>query len=148
MVENYSSLLKQKVPVPWTEDYSVLVFKAQWTSCFWFSFLDFVVIPMMKEERHYLKKVWLKQTLEIPCFEDATSENLSTYPLKWLVVSIFHLRYKVQKELQGIFANWNENVLLYCVLPAESAKKTYQSYWTVIIKGKSITIGLQNIHST
>ncbi|NXR23121.1 TACT protein, partial [Cinclus mexicanus] len=34
---------------------------------------------------HYLKKVWLKQTLEIPCLEDATSENLSTYPLKWLV---------------------------------------------------------------
>ncbi|XP_062368001.1 T-cell surface protein tactile [Cinclus cinclus] len=38
-----------------------------------------------EEERHYLKKVWLKQTLEIPCLEDATSENLSTYPLKWLV---------------------------------------------------------------
>ncbi|RMC11962.1 hypothetical protein DUI87_11092 [Hirundo rustica rustica] len=40
---------------------------------------------MIKEERHYLKKVWLKQTLEIPCLEDVTSENLSTYPLKWLV---------------------------------------------------------------
>ncbi|NXA71699.1 TACT protein, partial [Thryothorus ludovicianus] len=38
-----------------------------------------------EEERHYLKKVWLKQTLEIPCLENATSENLSTYPLKWLV---------------------------------------------------------------
>ncbi|KAI1242333.1 T-cell surface protein tactile, partial [Lamprotornis superbus] len=38
-----------------------------------------------EEERQYLKKVWLKQTLEIPCLEDATSENLSTYPLKWLV---------------------------------------------------------------
>ncbi|NXB84098.1 TACT protein, partial [Vidua chalybeata] len=38
-----------------------------------------------EEERHYLKKVWLKQTLEIPCLEDATSENLSIYPLKWLV---------------------------------------------------------------
>ncbi|KAL9866849.1 T-cell surface protein tactile [Geothlypis trichas] len=34
---------------------------------------------------HYLKKLWLKQTLEIPCLEDETSENLSTYPLKWLV---------------------------------------------------------------
>ncbi|NXR94166.1 TACT protein, partial [Hypocryptadius cinnamomeus] len=38
-----------------------------------------------EEERHYLKKVWLKQTLEIPCLEDETSENLSIYPLKWLV---------------------------------------------------------------
>ncbi|XP_056358665.1 T-cell surface protein tactile [Oenanthe melanoleuca] len=38
-----------------------------------------------EEERHYLKKVWLKQTLEIPCLGDTTSENLSTYPLKWLV---------------------------------------------------------------
>ncbi|NXX26166.1 TACT protein, partial [Nicator chloris] len=39
-----------------------------------------------EEETRYLKKVWLKQTLEIPCLEDVTSENLSTYPLKWLVV--------------------------------------------------------------
>ncbi|NXM78452.1 TACT protein, partial [Serilophus lunatus] len=38
-----------------------------------------------EEERHYLKKVWLNQTLEIPCLENMTSENLSTYPLKWLV---------------------------------------------------------------
>ncbi|NXM32659.1 TACT protein, partial [Oxyruncus cristatus] len=38
-----------------------------------------------EEEQHYLKKVWLNQTLEIPCLEDTTSENLSTYPLKWLV---------------------------------------------------------------
>ncbi|NWW32175.1 TACT protein, partial [Panurus biarmicus] len=38
-----------------------------------------------EEERNYLKKVWLKQTLEIPCLEDTTSENLSAYPLKWLV---------------------------------------------------------------
>ncbi|NWW02057.1 TACT protein, partial [Oreocharis arfaki] len=38
-----------------------------------------------EEERHYLKKVWLNETLEIPCLEDMTSENLSTYPLKWLV---------------------------------------------------------------
>ncbi|KAF4800721.1 T-cell surface protein tactile isoform X1 [Turdus rufiventris] len=40
---------------------------------------------MVKEEKHYLKNVWLKQTLEIPCQEDMTSEDLSTYPLKWLV---------------------------------------------------------------
>uniref|UniRef100_A0A8C3M870 Uncharacterized protein n=1 Tax=Geospiza parvula TaxID=87175 RepID=A0A8C3M870_GEOPR len=52
-------------------------------------------------KRHYLKKVWLKQTLEIPCLEDETSENLSTYPLKWLMVSIFHLRYKNSSMLYG-----------------------------------------------
>ncbi|NXN01735.1 TACT protein, partial [Sylvia borin] len=38
-----------------------------------------------EEEKHYLKEVWLKQTLEIPCLEDATPENLSIYPLKWLI---------------------------------------------------------------
>ncbi|NXC58989.1 TACT protein, partial [Aleadryas rufinucha] len=38
-----------------------------------------------EEERHYLKKVWLNETLEIPCLEDTTPDNLSTYPLKWLV---------------------------------------------------------------
>ncbi|NWS27325.1 TACT protein, partial [Polioptila caerulea] len=38
-----------------------------------------------EEEKHYLKKAWLKQTLEISCLENATSENLSNYPLKWLV---------------------------------------------------------------
>ncbi|NXM51199.1 TACT protein, partial [Gymnorhina tibicen] len=43
------------------------------------------LIVKAEEERHYLKKVWLNETLEIPCLEDMTSENLSTYPLKWLV---------------------------------------------------------------
>ncbi|NWI89391.1 TACT protein, partial [Pitta sordida] len=43
------------------------------------------LIVKAEEERHYLKKVWLNQTLEIPCLENATSENLSPYPLKWLV---------------------------------------------------------------
>ncbi|NWV14007.1 TACT protein, partial [Ptilonorhynchus violaceus] len=43
------------------------------------------LIVKAEEERHYLKKVWLNQTLEIPCLENTTSENLSTYPLKWLV---------------------------------------------------------------
>ncbi|XP_017587277.1 PREDICTED: T-cell surface protein tactile isoform X4 [Corvus brachyrhynchos] len=43
------------------------------------------LIVKAAEERHYLKKVWLNETLEIPCLEDVTSENLSTYPLKWLV---------------------------------------------------------------
>ncbi|NXT57820.1 TACT protein, partial [Pluvianellus socialis] len=36
-------------------------------------------------EQLYLKEVQLNQTLEIPCLEDKTSENLSNYPLKWLV---------------------------------------------------------------
>ncbi|NWX58368.1 TACT protein, partial [Promerops cafer] len=44
-----------------------------------------IQLTVKAEERHYLKKVWLKQTLEIPCLEDTTSESLSTYPLKWLV---------------------------------------------------------------
>ncbi|NXY86628.1 TACT protein, partial [Alcedo cyanopectus] len=34
---------------------------------------------------HFVKEVQLNQTLEIPCLEDTTSENLSNYPLKWLV---------------------------------------------------------------
>ncbi|KAM6291199.1 T-cell surface protein tactile [Porphyrio hochstetteri] len=38
-----------------------------------------------EEEQHYVKEAWLNQTLEIPCVEDTTSENLSNYPLKWLV---------------------------------------------------------------
>ncbi|XP_010565962.1 PREDICTED: T-cell surface protein tactile [Haliaeetus leucocephalus] len=38
-----------------------------------------------EEEQHYVKEVQLNQTLEIPCVEDTTSENLSNYPLKWLV---------------------------------------------------------------
>lgn len=63
----------------------------------------FVVVAMIEEEQHYMKEVWLHQTLEIPCLEDTTSENLSNYPLKWLVVSILHLRYKLQKELQDVF---------------------------------------------
>lgn len=63
-----------------------------------------IVVAMIKEEQHYVKEVRLNQTLEIPCVEDTTSENLSNYPLKWLVVSVLHLRYKLQKELQAIFA--------------------------------------------
>ncbi|XP_009077256.1 PREDICTED: T-cell surface protein tactile, partial [Acanthisitta chloris] len=46
------------------------------------------LIVKAEEERHYVKEVnyvKLNQTLEIPCLEDTTSENLSTYPLKWLV---------------------------------------------------------------
>ncbi|NXK21121.1 TACT protein, partial [Arenaria interpres] len=44
------------------------------------------LIVKAEEEQHYVKEVWLNQTLEIPCLEDLTSENLSNYPLKWLVV--------------------------------------------------------------
>ncbi|XP_075025122.1 T-cell surface protein tactile isoform X3 [Calonectris borealis] len=43
------------------------------------------LIVMAEEEQHYVKEVWLNQTLEIPCLEDMTSENLINYPLKWLV---------------------------------------------------------------
>ncbi|XP_033915821.1 T-cell surface protein tactile [Melopsittacus undulatus] len=38
-----------------------------------------------EEEQHNVKEVWLNQTLEIPCLGDTASEDLSHYPLKWLV---------------------------------------------------------------
>ncbi|NWV54514.1 TACT protein, partial [Daphoenositta chrysoptera] len=56
------------------------------------------LIVKAEEERHYLKKVWLNETLEIPCLEDTTSENLSTYPLKWLVVENGRKEELVTKE--------------------------------------------------
>ncbi|XP_064932088.1 T-cell surface protein tactile isoform X1 [Columba livia] len=43
------------------------------------------LIVKAEEEQHYVKEALLNQTLEIPCLEDTTSENLSNYPLKWLV---------------------------------------------------------------
>ncbi|NXK78887.1 TACT protein, partial [Amazona guildingii] len=43
------------------------------------------LIVKAEEEQHNVKEVWLNQTLEIPCLEDTASENLSNYPLKWLV---------------------------------------------------------------
>ncbi|KAM9277885.1 T-cell surface protein tactile [Cariama cristata] len=43
------------------------------------------LIVKAEEEQHYVKEVQLNQTLEIPCLQDTTSENLSNYPLKWLV---------------------------------------------------------------
>ncbi|NWS37445.1 TACT protein, partial [Probosciger aterrimus] len=43
------------------------------------------LIVKAEEEQRYVKEVWLNQTLEIPCLEDTASENLSNYPLKWLV---------------------------------------------------------------
>ncbi|NXC23426.1 TACT protein, partial [Campylorhamphus procurvoides] len=55
------------------------------------------LIVKAEEEQHYLKKGWLHQTLEIPCLGDTSSENLSTYPLKWLVGSIFHLNRKKEE---------------------------------------------------
>ncbi|XP_053912307.1 T-cell surface protein tactile isoform X4 [Cuculus canorus] len=38
-----------------------------------------------EEEQYYVKEVRLNQTLEISCFEDTASENVSNYPLRWLV---------------------------------------------------------------
>ncbi|NWR66858.1 TACT protein, partial [Bucorvus abyssinicus] len=43
------------------------------------------LVVKAEEEQHYVKEAWLHQTLEIPCLGDTTSENLSNYPLKWLV---------------------------------------------------------------
>ncbi|KAM9246857.1 T-cell surface protein tactile [Leptosomus discolor] len=43
------------------------------------------LIVNAEEEQHYVKEVQLNQTLEIPCLQDMTSENLSNYPFKWLV---------------------------------------------------------------
>ncbi|XP_062428504.1 T-cell surface protein tactile [Rhea pennata] len=43
------------------------------------------LIVEAEEEQHYVKEVQLNQTLEIPCLGNVTSENLSSYPLKWLV---------------------------------------------------------------
>ncbi|NXD85295.1 TACT protein, partial [Halcyon senegalensis] len=43
------------------------------------------LVVKAEEEQHYVKEVPLNQTLEIPCLEDMTSENVSNYPLKWLV---------------------------------------------------------------
>ncbi|NWX87908.1 TACT protein, partial [Nothoprocta ornata] len=45
--------------------------------------IQLVVEP--EEEQHYVKEVQLNKTLEIPCLGNATSEDLSNYPLKWLV---------------------------------------------------------------
>ncbi|XP_061844679.1 T-cell surface protein tactile isoform X3 [Colius striatus] len=43
------------------------------------------LIIKAEEEQHYVKEVRLNQTLEIPCLKDVTTENLSNYPLKWLM---------------------------------------------------------------
>eukprot|EP00075_Anas_platyrhynchos_P005534 XP_012959282.2 T-cell surface protein tactile isoform X4 [Anas platyrhynchos] len=43
------------------------------------------LIIKAEEEQHYVKEAQLSQTLEIPCLENATSANLSNYPLKWVV---------------------------------------------------------------
>ncbi|NWH88322.1 TACT protein, partial [Aegithalos caudatus] len=65
-----------------------------------------------EEERHYLKKVWLKQTLEIPCLENVTSENFSTYPLKWLVGENGKQEELVTKEPSCPAVYRNSSVLL------------------------------------
>ncbi|XP_035171021.1 T-cell surface protein tactile isoform X1 [Oxyura jamaicensis] len=43
------------------------------------------LIIKAEEEQRYVKEVQLSQALEIPCLENATSANLSNYPLKWVV---------------------------------------------------------------
>ncbi|NWI10553.1 TACT protein, partial [Crypturellus soui] len=43
------------------------------------------LVVAAEEEQHYVKEVQLNETLEIPCLGNATPENLSNYPLKWLV---------------------------------------------------------------
>nr|XP_013805526.1 PREDICTED: T-cell surface protein tactile [Apteryx mantelli mantelli] len=43
------------------------------------------LIVEAEEEQHYVKEVQLNQTLEIPCLGNVNSENLSNYPVKWLV---------------------------------------------------------------
>ncbi|NXI29366.1 TACT protein, partial [Sterrhoptilus dennistouni] len=65
-----------------------------------------------EEERHYLKKVCLNQTLEIPCLEDTTSKNLSIYPLKWLVGEKGREEELVTKEPSCPAVYRNSSVLL------------------------------------
>ncbi|KFP92616.1 T-cell surface protein tactile, partial [Apaloderma vittatum] len=59
------------------------------------------LIVRAEEEQHYVKEVWLNQTLEIPCLEDMTSENLSNYPLKWLMGENGRKEELVTKEPSG-----------------------------------------------
>ncbi|KFQ75822.1 T-cell surface protein tactile, partial [Phaethon lepturus] len=59
---------------------------------------------------HYVKEVRLNQTLEIPCFEDTTSENLSNYPLKWLVGENGREEELVTKEPSCPAVYWNGSV--------------------------------------
>ncbi|NXP67564.1 TACT protein, partial [Chloropsis cyanopogon] len=70
-----------------------------------------IQLTVKAEGKHYLKKVWLKQTLEIPCLEDATSENLSTYPLKWPVGENGRKEELVTKEPSGPAVYKNSSVL-------------------------------------
>ncbi|KAM9388237.1 T-cell surface protein tactile [Phaethornis superciliosus] len=64
-----------------------------------------------KEEQHYVKEVQLNQTLEIPCFEDATSENFPNYPLKWLVEENGRKEELVTKELSSPPVYGNSSIL-------------------------------------
>ncbi|XP_051485339.1 T-cell surface protein tactile isoform X3 [Apus apus] len=63
------------------------------------------------EEQHYVKEVQLNQTLEIPCIEDTTSENLSDYPLKWLVEENGRTEELVTKEPSCPAVYRNDSVL-------------------------------------
>uniref|UniRef100_A0A8C3QMD3 CD96 molecule n=1 Tax=Cyanoderma ruficeps TaxID=181631 RepID=A0A8C3QMD3_9PASS len=90
-----------------------------------------IQLTVKAEGKHYLKKVQLKQTLEIPCLEDTTSANLSIYPLKWLVVSIFHLRYKGE--------NGREEEL---VTKEPSCPAVYRN--SSMLLGQRVLLGLNN----
>ncbi|XP_075623848.1 T-cell surface protein tactile isoform X2 [Balearica regulorum gibbericeps] len=69
------------------------------------------LIVKAEEEQHYVKEVWLNQTLEIPCVQDTTSENLSNYPLKWLVGESGRKEELVTKEPSCPAAYRNGNAL-------------------------------------
>ncbi|XP_008495050.2 T-cell surface protein tactile isoform X1 [Calypte anna] len=64
-----------------------------------------------EEEQHYVKEVQLNQTLEIPCLEDTTSENLPNYPLKWLVEENGRKEELVTKELSSPPVYRNSSIL-------------------------------------
>uniref|UniRef100_A0A672UIR7 Immunoglobulin domain-containing protein n=1 Tax=Strigops habroptila TaxID=2489341 RepID=A0A672UIR7_STRHB len=98
------------------------------------------LIVKAEEEQHYVKEVWLNQTLEIPCLKETASENLSNYPLKWLVVSILPFRYKLQKELQGIFEENGRKEELVTKEP--SCPAVYRN--SSMLYGQRVHLGLNN----
>ncbi|XP_068764461.1 T-cell surface protein tactile isoform X1 [Struthio camelus] len=69
------------------------------------------LIVQAEEEQHYVKEVQLNQTLEIPCLGNVTSENLSNYPLKWLVGENGRKEELVTKEPSSPEVYRNDNAL-------------------------------------
>lgn len=105
------------------------------------------VFVILKEEQHYVKEAQLSQTLEIPCLENATSANLSNYPLKWVVVSlnIISAQVQIMEETTGYFCRQNEKcwILLH---PAECVKQQLSITMDSNNKGKSKIVHLQHRH--